>query len=1175
MKSILLKILKYTLIAAAVVVVLLLVFGLTMMLGWPLWVGVFILFGLLGLFIGLLVLRKVWIKRRENLFVNQVIAQDQYAISQMSSKEKERSRELQDRWKEAVDALKKSHLKRMGNPLYVLPWYMVIGESGTGKTTAIESARLSSPFAEVTRTSGISGTRNCDWWFFEKAILIDTAGRYAIPIDEGRDKEEWQKFLALLVKYRKKEPLNGLVVSIPADKLLQDSAERLTDDGRSIRQRIDELMAVLGARFPVYLLVTKCDLVQGMNQFCDHLPEASLDQAMGRINQDLTSDSQAFAERTFNSIGERLRNMRLIMAHNPGRDRSSTAAAEGADPGMLLFPEEFERLEPGLQAFIKGAFAENPYQETPLMRGIFFSSGRQEGSPYSHFLKQLGLIEERDVLPGTNKGLFLHDFFSRILPRDREIFTPTQQALSWSRLTKNLGLTAWVAVGLAVCGLLSYAFVKNLWTLNDIGREFPSPPVLQGEILTDMAILDRYRLAISKVSQKNQGWWIPRFGLNQSSEVEIRLKKTFCEQFNEVFQKNFDKNLASQIAKFSGDTPAEVYGYYVPILVRRINLLKSRLEDRDISELQQMPQPTFEFLSRSSLEKKPPEDLLKRFKSLYLYYLLWQPDRNRLNEELNNLQTYLKHILDLKDANLRWLVEWVSQDETLQNVTLDRYWGEINPSQKPVIVPGAFTLAGQEKIDGLVREIESSLYDPLLVVNKQEEFNRWYQKQYLDSWQTFAGQFKTGADRLKDHQARERAAATIADDKGAYFAFLQEMTDNLRPIYENPSDKEAVPSWLHLLYALENAKVQAASEAAIEKQGSLLAKTTKKGKTLLGKLEKKTGVGKDSDLLASKLAAGRAFYDYQTALSEIAAATISKEAAYQLAAETFNSSPTGGKSPFFRSQNAVKRLQTAFAAVSKQERLFWNLISGPEDFLANYIGNETGCQLQTVWENEVLVEIQGVSDQLNIQQFMFGDEGYALKYAKGPAGPFIGRSLSKGYYAKRVFGLQIPFEKDFLSYLSRGARSARPIKTSYEVTFRAQPTSVNRGARILPHATRLELECAESTQTLINRQYPIKKTFVWSPQSCGNVLLEIEVGNLILSRKYTGYQAFGKFLMDFSTGQKTFKSTDFPNQRAALERLGIDTITVKYDISGHKQVISTMRASPGRVPRKIVACWEK
>ena len=128
-------------------------------------------------------------------------------------------------------------------------------------------------------------------------------------------------------------------------------------------------------------------------------------------------------------MGERLRNLRILLIHQPG--------AKGVDPGLLLFPEEFENLKSGLQAFMKGAFQENPYQETPILRGLFFSSGRQEGSPYSHFLNALGLIGEKEVLPGTSKGLFLHDFFAKVLPKDRGLFAPTKRALQWRILDKK------------------------------------------------------------------------------------------------------------------------------------------------------------------------------------------------------------------------------------------------------------------------------------------------------------------------------------------------------------------------------------------------------------------------------------------------------------------------------------------------------------------------------------------------------------------------------------------------------------------------------------------------------------------------------------------------------------------------------------------------------------------
>ncbi|MDY6952201.1 MAG: type VI secretion protein IcmF/TssM N-terminal domain-containing protein, partial [Thermodesulfobacteriota bacterium] len=283
MKQLFLKILKAFVIIAALLVGVVLVFGIVLFLAWPWWVGFFVLLGFLGLWLSYLFFRRILLRRREQNFVHQIIAQDDSYLKGLGDKERVHSKELQGRWKEAMDALRHSHLKKYGNPLYVLPWYLVIGESGSGKTTAIKSARLSSPFAEVSRASGISGTRNCDWWFFEQAILIDTAGRYAIPVDEGRDKDEWQRFLSLLTKFRKREPLNGLVVTIAANKLLESGAEALQEDGANIRRRIDELMRVLGARFPVYVLVTKCDLIQGMTRFCDHLPDKSLDQAMGFI----------------------------------------------------------------------------------------------------------------------------------------------------------------------------------------------------------------------------------------------------------------------------------------------------------------------------------------------------------------------------------------------------------------------------------------------------------------------------------------------------------------------------------------------------------------------------------------------------------------------------------------------------------------------------------------------------------------------------------------------------------------------------------------------------------------------------------------------------------------------------------------------------------------------------
>ena len=249
--------LKYSLFIVAGILAILLVIGLVLVFEWPWWVGIFLLLLLTGLTVGGFFMRKIWISRREQNFVNDIGELDQAKARALSHQEKIEMNSLHERWKAAIGTLRNSHLNKLGNPLYVLPWYMVIGESGSGKTTSLNSARLASPIRDSSRVQGISGTKQCEWWFFEQAVIIDTAGRYAMPVNEGKDKDEWQKFLSLLIRYRRKEPLNGLIVTVAADRLLESGQEQLEKDGCTIRQRIDELMRALGVRVPVYVLVTK------------------------------------------------------------------------------------------------------------------------------------------------------------------------------------------------------------------------------------------------------------------------------------------------------------------------------------------------------------------------------------------------------------------------------------------------------------------------------------------------------------------------------------------------------------------------------------------------------------------------------------------------------------------------------------------------------------------------------------------------------------------------------------------------------------------------------------------------------------------------------------------------------------------------------------------------------
>ena len=1150
------SIIKILLLSVLAIVLILSLFGLVLVLHWPWWVGIVLVFCFIGIGIGIVFLRKLLLRRKEQQFVQQVIDQDEDTIQKLAGKERDEHKELQDRWKEAVDTLKRSHLNKHGNPLYVLPWYLVMGESGSGKTTSIGSAKLSSSFKEMNSIPGISGTKNCDWWFFEQAIVIDTAGRYAIPVDDGKDKEEWQKFMTLLTKYRKKEPIHGLIVTVAADKLLNAESGTIHDDGLKIRRRIEELMRVLGIKFPVYVLVTKCDQIKGLSQFSEQLPEKSLDQPMGYLNQDLTRDVGTFLTQSFESIGERLRSLRLLMLHKP--------VNSGSPADILLFPEEFDALQKGLEQFVTAIFQENPYQETPVLRGLYFSSGRQEGTPYSHFLSSLGLLREKDVLPGTNKGLFLHDFFSKILPTDRGFFAPTKRAVEWELITRNLGLASWGFLGLALCGLLSFSFVKNLTTIRearDASQIFVKTLALKGNATSDLLTMDRYCQVILKVERQNRNWWIPRFGLNESIKMENGLKDKFCKQFRERFLEPFDQRMSGTVATYSVSTPDDIIGHTMIHLVRRINLLKARIEGVD--KILGKPQPSYLI---NPAEQGLSSEEQKKFGFLYITYLLWRSDVNDLRNEVTSLQSILNRVQSIKNNGQQWVVDWTNKQGGISPYTLKTFWQGGSPLLDEISVAPAFTRKGKELIDAVLAEVISAQIDSSVMEKQLVPFERWYRDACFTTWKSFVYYFPRGVETVKGAKEWQKVAERMPGNEGPYFDLLNKLVNETEPLVSK-GGKESIPLWLQQVYEFQVLKSKGPA-------GALVAKTAEEGKKLVDKLDQMVGKKTDVTALQESNSSVKSIQDYQAALNSISQGIKSRNQVLQLAQQVYSEDPGASKSPFFAAQDSLTRLRSNIAGGRVDEGV-WRLISGPFQFLWTYTRMETGCSLQSQWEEKVLQEAQGVTTQDGMQ-YLLSPDGPVWKFVKGPAAPFMGWSPGRGYYAKDALGGAVPIDSGFYSFLTKGAKAkaSMAVKQSYSVTIKGLPTDANSEARFKPQSTKLELQCAQGNQMLENLNFPTQKVFNWAPESCSDVSFQIEVGNVVLSKRYSGPQAFPTFLQEFKGGRRTFTPGDFPQEKSALTNLGIKYIKVNYHFSGDQAISGQASSIPGQLPKRISRCWD-
>ena len=348
-----------------------------------------------------------------------------------------------------------AHWWQCRRQVYQLPWYLFIGAPGAGKTTALLNAGLRFPLAErlgAAPVAGVGGTRQCDWWFTDRAVFIDTAGRYTTQDSRGdQDASEWRLFLQLLRRYRAVQPINGVIVTVSAPDLLAGGAE-LAHQAAAVDRRLQELRTQLGLSFPVYLLVTKVDLLAGFIETFGDFGAAQRQQPWG-ITLELSGSSAAVP----GDLAARLAELPArLSAAVPQRLQAEPLVERR--PAIYLFPAQVEALLPALDEFARRAFRHVADAPAQPLRGIHFSSGTQEGNPIDRVIADLGRSygfapRARPAAPGQGKAFFLAGWLLGLVIAEAPLAGVNLVRRRWQRrLESALGLGAALAMLLACAG---------------------------------------------------------------------------------------------------------------------------------------------------------------------------------------------------------------------------------------------------------------------------------------------------------------------------------------------------------------------------------------------------------------------------------------------------------------------------------------------------------------------------------------------------------------------------------------------------------------------------------------------------------------------------------------------------------------------------------------------------
>lgn len=332
----------------------------------------------------------------------------------------EEQKELRGRFLDAQQTLKTSSLyggrsERWRNEL---PWYLVIGPTGAGKTSLLDFSGLDFPLNKIERklTRDTQGTSHCDWYFANNAVLIDTAGRYLTQEDDVA-RSAWATLLAQLRKRRRSRPLNGIIVTIDVDTL-KGPETNIETLARQVRQRLKEAQQRLHANLPVYLILSKADGVTGFDIFFDQLSREESEQVFGTSFRKEQNGTDAVVLRAeFDALLHRLNDQVVSRLH---AERDITRRGR-----ILEFPNQLAMLGDRLCLFVDMAFTGSRYQRASQLRGFYLTSAPHLAATLDKDAAAIGAIAgmSSKVLPTLRAGRsrFIHQVLSRVIFPEAEL----------------------------------------------------------------------------------------------------------------------------------------------------------------------------------------------------------------------------------------------------------------------------------------------------------------------------------------------------------------------------------------------------------------------------------------------------------------------------------------------------------------------------------------------------------------------------------------------------------------------------------------------------------------------------------------------------------------------------------------------------------------------------------
>ncbi|MDB6370976.1 type VI secretion protein IcmF/TssM N-terminal domain-containing protein [Photorhabdus bodei] len=1006
---------------------------------------------------------------------------------------------------------------------HVPPWFLVVGERGNGKQKLLTHCNVA-PMTGKNLPSLTENTFTCRWWFFRRAMYMVVSGRYT----EGQSlyRQAWLRLISWIAQVRKPA---GVLVCLSVEQLLNSDNRALYIAARQVRAQLEPLQIRLERRLPIWLILTHSETLPGFDHWCTQLSVEQHTELLGDfIEHHTVGNVTDVLDKSMNTIVNTLKMMRLKLLNQQRQQPNAE---------ILALPETVAQLQPALGCYLNALFDQDHYLEHGLLRGLFFTAEHQTA------------------------GIFSHRLLGEYLP-DQVQHSQDQRSNSvlltgWRTLTKRVFVSL---LGL----MLVYSAGSALMTT--------WRGVMQLENIHKVNLLERSYLRYRQVEYWSQETLPSLLFYPVIHTMEQRMAQQYQQQ---APVNAFDPaSLATHLLTRFRNAEAPQKQLLALHWARFINIEQAMAHGATLETLQRMPAYSASLLSGENDPLSAEQRVALR---------LAQYRQGNAQQEFEQWRNVLQTLLE--DSN-NW--QWLLADEQpagTHSLTLADFWPLTREDAATINarIRGVYTQAGEQDIQATLGELAQALNRPEFFTPLQRSFYQQYQSQRQSEWLAFAQIMPQGETLVRGKKNWQALILATSQYDSPYITFMTQLERDLATI--EPAEQQPWLQTQHRLWQLHGY----AQKSSVMQRVSLGNLSLRQRIMSWFGISPQISVRLDDNVLTRYRVYRQAVQlnSQRELLSDIETEVLVKNALNNEKGELDDSGLRALFNRFTLWRHEAESKQNT--EVTGLNESLWRLYQGDAHLVLRYAFLSAASRLQTQWESKVIWPME----KLSRQELFDGRELNARLYEYSNA--FVRDTAEyaldirpEGIKRQEMEDVLFPFSDDFIFYINNliqpndllsatsdirrrlqeklallesGQQLAtaqqepeQEQKPSAEVTIVSQPATANQGAKVLPIGSSVTLSCDDGVQQLKSMNFNDSMTLHWSPGTCGKVQIDVYFPRFTLSKSYVGPDGLLQFMHAFSRGELTLAAQTFPQRRDELSALGINNITVRYQVSGSKAV---------------------